>query len=279
MPLQLKSVEAARGWRWIADAFRLFARRPFGLTLMFAVFFAAAALAAALLPFVGSLLQLMSLPMLSLGFMVASQSALLDGPVHPVQFVAPLRADAQRRRALLWLCGIYGLAALAILLLCVWVSDDALTRLQLLLVQGEKARGEIDALLAEPGVATGALLLALLGSALTVPFWHAPALVHWGGQSVGQALFSSTLALWRSKGAFLVYFLGWGALIALFGFGTAMLASALGAAQLVTVLALPAGVAFSTVFYVSLIFTFNDSFAGAPTGRDAPIDTGLGSGP
>jgi hypothetical protein len=32
--------------------------------------------------------------------------------------------------------------------------------------------------------------------------------------------------------------------------------------QLASVLGVPAGLAFSTVFYVSLIFTFNDSFGG-----------------
>jgi hypothetical protein len=41
-----------------------------------------------------------------------------------------------------------------------------------------------------------------------VPFWHAPGLVHWGSQGVGQALFSSTLAVWRCRGAFVVYLTG-----------------------------------------------------------------------
>ena len=49
----------------------------------------------------------------------------------------------------------------------------------------------------------------LLGALLSVPFWHAPALVHWGGQGVAQALFSSTLALWRNKAAFALNGLLW----------------------------------------------------------------------
>ena len=56
-----------------------------------------------------------------------------------------------------------------------------------------------------------------LAGALSIPFWHAPALVHWQGQSVGQALFSSTLALWRCKGAFFAYSLAWTAVIVIFG--------------------------------------------------------------
>jgi hypothetical protein len=108
----------------------------------------------------------------------------------------------------------------------------------------------------------------VLATLLSIPFWHAPALVHWGGQRPAQALFSSSLAVWRAKGAFLAYAMAWLAIIALFGTVTAALSAAVGARELIGVLALPAGLIFSTVFYVSLIFTFNDSFGGA--GRDLP---------
>ena len=79
MALQLKPVPAARGMRWIADAFRLFARKPLAFTALFAVFLFGA-LVVSLVPLLGGLVQMMSLPLLSLGFMIASQSALLDGP-------------------------------------------------------------------------------------------------------------------------------------------------------------------------------------------------------
>jgi hypothetical protein len=121
---------------------------------------------------------------------------------------------------------------------------------------------QIDAVLSEPGVALAAFTGAVLGSLLAVPFWHAPALVHWGGQRAAQSLFSSTVAVWRSKGAFLVYGLGWTALVLLFGLVTAVVFGLFGKAQYGSMLALPAGLVFSTVFYVSLLFTFNDSFGG-----------------
>jgi hypothetical protein len=44
-------------------------------------------------PLLGGLVQMMSLPLLSLGFMVAAQVALLDGKVHPRQFIEPLQTD------------------------------------------------------------------------------------------------------------------------------------------------------------------------------------------
>jgi len=259
MTLSLKTVPAARGARWIADALRLFARRPLAFTMMFAAFMFCALLSS-LVPFVGGVLQMMALPLLSLGFMVASQSALLDGPVHPIQFIEPLRPDPVRRKALLRLCVFYGLGAVAILLLCDFLSDNAMGRLLALSAKGDSAQPQIDAVLSEPGLGAVALLLVTLGTLLSVPFWHAPALVHWGGQSVGQALFSSTLAVWRSRGAFSIYALAWAGLVLAFAVLSSLLFGALGLRQLASVAAVPAGLMFSTVFYVSLLFTFNDSF-------------------
>ena len=124
MALSLKSVEAARGARWIGDAWRLFMRRPLAFTALFAVFLFGALLVS-LVPYLGGVVQMMSLPLLSLGFMVAGQSALLDGPVHPRQFIEPLRGDPARRRALLTMCVIYGLLAMCILMLADAVSGSA----------------------------------------------------------------------------------------------------------------------------------------------------------
>ncbi len=270
MALSLKTVEPARGARWIGDAWRLFARKPLAFTALFAVFLFGALLVS-IVPLLGALVQMMSLPLLSLGFMVASQSALLDGPVHPRHYIEPLRTDAQRRRSLLILCCAYGVCALLILWLADAVSDGAWGRMQVLMAKGDAAQAQIDALLSEPGVTAGALLGVVLGSALSVPFWHAPALVHWGGHSVAQALFSSTVAVWRSKGAFFVYAMAWTGLILLFGVLTALVLGLLGMPQLAGVLGVPAGLVFSAVFYISLLFTFNDSFGGEAPPTDEPM--------
>ncbi len=272
MPLLLKSVEPARGPRWVGDAFRLFKRRPLPFALMFMAFLLAAVVASAV-PVLGGVLQMMMLPLLSLGFMVASQSALLDGPVSPRQFIEPLRgADPQRRKALLTLCVGYGISAALILLLCDVVSDSALLRLQELMARGDSTQAEVQALLNEPGVSLAALLGISLGTALSIPYWHAPALVHWGGQGVAQALFSSALAVWRSKGAMLGYLATWVALVLGVGVGSALIFGLLGLGQLASLVSVPAGLFLSTVFYISLLFSFNDSFGGAESVRAEPVE-------
>ena len=268
MSLTLKPVEPARGARWVRDAFSLFARKPLAFVTLFVVYMFAALLMS-LLPMAGALLQMASLPLLSLGYMVAGQSALLGGPVHPGQFIEPLRGAAEKRRALITLCLVFGIGALLILLLCDAISDQAMQRIQEALSSSGKP-GELDSIMAEPGVAMAVLVGVLLASVLSVPFWHAPALVHWGGQGAWQALFSSTLAVWRCKGAFFVYGLCWVGIVVLCGVINAQAFVLLGPGRAAVFVLMAMSLLVTTLFYVSLLFTFNDSFGGGGAASTEP---------
>lgn len=277
MALSLKTVPAARGAHWVRAAFALFGRRPLAFSGLFLAFLFAA-MVAMFVPLLGGVLQMTMLPLLSLGFMVASDSALRGGPVQPGQFVEPLATDPVRRRALLTLCVAYGLGAVALLWFCNWLADGQLAELQALLASGRAEPEELDALAASRGVFVGTVALIVGATLLSVPFWHAPALVHWGHQGAAQALFSSTVAVWRAKGAFLVYALSWTGLIVGVGVASALLLGLLGMPQVAGVIALPMGLIFSTVFYVSLVFSFRDSFGEAGAAEDlpsAPPSTGV----
>jgi len=266
MPLSLKTVEPTRGMRWISDALRLFIKRPLGLMAFLGVFLLWL-LVAGKVPYLGVVLVLMSIPLLSLGFMIASQSALLDGPVQMRQYIAPLRADPKRRNALLKLCGSYALVFLLMLWLSDRLSDGGLMALSDFMRLGQPNQAQMEALMADEKVSNFVSLSSLLTSLLSVPYWHATALVHWGGQGAGQAVFSSTLALWRNKGAFTVYCLGW--------MGLSILASTM-IVTVVFLLGLPLAalpalailLAYGALFYVSLLFVFNDSFGGSPVQTD-----------
>lgn len=259
MAMILKTAGPGRGAQWVLDGLQLYLRRPLSFTALFVVFLFAALLLA-MLPLVGALLQVMLVPMLSLGFMVASQSALLQGPVKAAQFIEPLRGARGQRNALLALCALYGVVVVAVLWAADAVADGGFTRLFELMRENPVPLHEIDALFVERSMAAGALVGTALLTLITIPFWHAPALVHWGQQGAAQALFSSTLAVWRCRGAFVVYGLTWFTLMLGLGIVSALLVGLLGMAQLGSLLALPVGLFMSTLFYVSLIFTFNDSF-------------------
>jgi len=93
-----------------------------------------------------------------------------------------------------------------------------------------------------------------------VPFWHAPALVHWAGQSTAKSLFFSTVAVWRNRGAFAVYGLTCtGAMFAL-GIVSSVALALTGQPEMGMVIMLPAALLAATVFYATLFFTFFDSF-------------------
>ena len=266
MALRLHPVAAARGWLWIRQAFALWRRRPLAFVGLFAFFLMSVLLLMAVVPVLGGPLGMALLPMLSLGFMIASRSALAGGPVHALQLVAGLRHPVpQQRRAQWLLCGLYAVAAMVAVTLADWVDGGQFEVLWRLLGDAGNASkpataAQIQAVLADPRLTQGLLVRIGLPGLLSVPFWHAPALIHWGGQGVVQAMFTSTLALWRTRRAFTVYLLGWVGLM----LGVALLVMLLGllsgARQALGVLTMPIGLVFSAVFYVSLWFSFVDTF-------------------
>jgi hypothetical protein len=270
MALHLRTVEARQGLVWLRQGFQVFFRKPLAYTLLFVVFLFTALVAMAL-PYLGGILVMMALPLLSLGYMVATRSLLDGDAVHPGHFVAPLRGDDGRRRALIRLCVFYALGTILIVAASEWIDGGRFERLQVLMASQEDTettRAELDALLADDRLHWGMAVRVGLAALLSIPFWHAPALVYWGGQGAMQALFSSTVACWRTRGALLTYAIGWTGLIAAFSLVVGLLFGLLGARQLVGVVALPAGLMFTCVFYASLYFTFADTFGESDATRE-----------
>jgi hypothetical protein len=270
MGLKLQHVSPRQGWTWARDGTRLFLKRPLAFTTMFLLFLLASS-AWLMLPVVG-LVALAALPLLSLGFMVASRSVLRGGAAHPGQFIEPLLADASRRRHLLVLCALYGIGAFGVVLVAGWVYGDALEQLRKAMADHGASSPEAMQATADPRITQGMLSFALLATVLSIPFWHAPALVWWGRQSVWQALFSSTLGMWRAKGAYLVYGLAWLLASSVLSLVIGVLAGALGVRSFVVLLVPAMALTLSTAFYVSLWFSFVDNF-GSPD--DESPATGL----
>jgi hypothetical protein len=277
MRLTVRSVPATHGLAWVGRAFGLLFRRPLGFTMLF-VAFIVAALVLALLPWVGGVLVLAAIPLLTLGFVNAADAAQRGEAVRVVHLVEPLlpAADHATRRRLLGLCLLFALLAGLVMLLAQGVDGGRFERLQTLWV-GERtpaAKQEIDALLADPTLFNGVILRFGLLALLAVPFWHAPMLVAWHRQGVAQALFSSTLALWRQRGAYVLYGLAWVGVSAGLGIVVALLAALTGAGLMALVMP-PAALLLSVAFYVSLHFCYVDGFAAVdPAAPDTPPQAG-----
>ncbi|WP_272647004.1 BPSS1780 family membrane protein [Paucibacter sp. XJ19-41] len=272
MLLHLQTVPARNGLLWVRHGFKVFQRKPLAISGLFAMFLFAG-FALLLLPVLGSMLLLMALPLLSLGFMLATHLVLQNQTPTAAVFIAPLKLTPQRRNTQLALCGAYALTTVLIMLLSNWVDGGAFEALQQLLAKPEANdpayEKAVEAALAEPSLMWGMMTRLGLAALLSVPFWHAPALVHWGGQGALQALFSSTLGIWRNKAAFALNALVWAGLVVGLALLVSLVVSLLGLGQLLPMLALPLGLFLSSVFYASLYFTFVDCFMfGAP--RELP---------
>lgn len=274
MGLRLYTVRPIQGWHWIREAAALWRKRPLGFMSLFAFFLMAVLLLAVAVPVVGGVLGLVLLPMLSLGFIIASRAAMAGEPVHPLQFIEGFRhPDRARRRAQWQLCASFAALTTLLMLLAHWVDGGLFDAWQRAMAESQGGRSpELDRIMADPRLVQG-LVVRFGGAALlSLPYWHAAALVHFAGQGAAQALFSSTLAVWQARGAFVVYMLGWLGVAVALGAGLMLMASLLRSPSLLGLLVLPLGLVLSTLFYVSLWFCFRDSFRD-DTAADASAGT------
>jgi len=250
MGLKLQPVPAARGLLWVRQGFAECFRHPMGYASLFGLFMFAA-LVLSLVPLIGGVLLLMSVPLLSLAFMMATAGTQRGLPVRAAVYLAPWRGkDPARRRALLGLCAAYAVATLLVLGACELIDGGRFDDLLSAMSRSDISADELQKLADAPGVRAGALARLLLSALLSLPFWHAPALV----------LFSSLLAVWSARGAFLRYSLGWCAALALGGALSGLLLLLLGLGSLATLVMMPLALFFTTAFYASLYFCFLDSF-------------------
>ena len=257
--MKFQSVPASRGAQWVRQGFAIFFKQPLGFAGLFAAFLFVL-FVSMLLPLVGSLVLLAVLPLASLGFMIGTRMALAGRFPLPRVFIDPLRNGRTRRVAMVQLGVLYALATALIMWLSDVVDGGALDALMQTLSNSKAAPDAVQEQLSNGRLQAGLLLRFGLAGLLSVPFWHAPALVHWGEQTAGKALFFSLMACWRNRGAFTVYALSWTAVILLFAVLANVLFALLGQIQLMAVMAMPASLIFSTVFYASLYFTFADCF-------------------
>jgi hypothetical protein len=275
--MRLLTVPARQGAVWVRRGFQVFVRQPLAFSGLFIAFLFVVFLLT-VLPLLGPLLVLALLPIGSLGFMIATQGSLRGRFPLPRVFVEPLRAGRSRAIAMLQLGLIYAVCSVAIITLSDTIDGGALEALMDLLAQGKATPDSVAQQLGEARLQFGLIVRFGLAALLSVPFWHAPALVHWGTQGVAQSLFSSTLACWRNMGAFSVFGLVWLGVVLAFALLANLLALLLGQAQLVALLAMPASLILSTIFYASLYFSFADCFElpGAPRTEPTPTDTAVG---
>nr|WP_297529821.1 BPSS1780 family membrane protein [uncultured Roseateles sp.] len=264
MILHLQTVPPRNGLLWVRHGLKVLRRKPIALIGLFATAMLVSAVLQ-LVPFLGQLVVMSALPLISLAFMLAAHQVLQSHTPTAAVFLQPLQLTKERRRAQIGLGLLYTGSTILAMLLAHLLDGGALVQAMDQMAAAKGDTKTIEAIAAEGNLLPAIALRAGLLSLLSVPFWHAPALIHWGGQGVLQALFSSTLGVWRNKGAFTLSALVWMGLSAAVVMVIMLLGLLLGLVNLLPFLLLPTMMALMTGFYCSLYFTFIDCFMfGAP---------------
>lgn len=271
MKLTLKTVPAAQGLQWVRQGVREFFRHPLGYSALFVAFMLAGTVLS-LLPGFGEVLVLAGIPLLTLAYMMATAASQRGVRPQLGVFFAPWRhLPSERRRSLLTLSLGYAFGTLLLLMACGLIDHGGVEQLMQALTANNPDPDEVARLADTPGVMAGVLARVSVTLLLSLPFWHAPALVCWAGQRPAQAMFSSVLALWHTRAAMLVYGLAWMGLMMATGLVLSLLVGLLGGSSLLGLLTMPLALVLTSAYYVSLFFTFRGSFGQPEEPEEAPI--------
>jgi hypothetical protein len=251
--MKLNIVPARTGVQWVRLGMQTFMKQPLALAAL-VFMYSMIAVAMLIVPLVGPFLMMAMVPVGTLGLMAATKVAETRSFPMPHVLLTAFRASRERVRSMFVLGALY---AAAIVLISLVVHG---------LVDMPDMTGKDPVEMAQDPQFAAALLTAMLWTMVlylpvSLAFWHAPALVHWHGVPPVKSLFFSFVACLRNAGAFTMYALTWGLVIA-----------AIMAATVLAGLITPwlSGVVFgaattlaSIAFYISIWFTFRDSFLDA----------------
>lgn len=193
--MQAQRVPSPRGWRWLADGWKIFRSAPvMWLALVFGYWMLMTAVS--IVPFAGVVAVLMLVPGFSVAFMAASRVAERGQPIQMILLFAGFRENV---RAQIGLGAVY-LFAIGVLLAATTVADDG--TLARWMLTGARPAAEV---IQSDGFLAALMIAATLYAPVMMLFWFAPTLVAWHAMPVGKALFFSLFACLMNWRAFMVY--------------------------------------------------------------------------
>lgn len=260
MGFKLQDVAPRAGLHWVRGGLQETRRHPLAYASLL-VMGMVGLLMLGSFPGLGLLLMLAGMPLLNLAFVMACQASQNGHSPGPGVFVAPWAAPgSSRRKRLAGLCAIYAGASMLAVAAGGLFDNGALSAL----IEGynnpDLSAEQQNQLLEAPGVLSALLWRTGLTLLVNLPFWHAPALVVWSEQGPLQALFSSTVAIWRARQAFVLYGLAWAGVMAGSTLALTLLANVLGLGNFSGLLVVPVMLWVLSAYYVSQWHSFRACF-------------------
>ena len=248
----MNRLPAITGWHWVKEGFAIFRKQPIALATLF-LSYLFMMVAIGIVPVLGQMLPLILLPVFSLAFLRASAQVKAGEQVSPALLFAAFRSPALK--PLLLLGAVQLSISIAILAVSALIDGGIFWKV----ISGQM---QLDAkILSTSNMSQAMLLSALLYIPATMAFWYAAPLVAWHQMGIGKALFYSFFAMQRQTRAFLVYSLGWAAIIIILPMiFSVLLALMFRSAGIVVALLMPLSLILTVVLYCSFYATYTDVF-------------------
>jgi hypothetical protein len=258
--MQINSLRATQGWRWVRDGFALLRRQPVALLAITFLNLMLLSLSV-VIPLFGPVAPLVLTPALLVGVMHAMRAVEAGKAPSPLLLFAGFRDGGGQAWKPLLVLGAFNAAATLLALGLAALADGG-TLMKL-------ATGQMTP--DEPAVEEGSLVYAaivfvLVYTPVQMSLWYAPLLVAWHRVPPFKALFFSFFAVLRNKGAFLVFALGWFGAAFVASFAIRLLNALLaGSPLLLSMLLSPLSLLMITAVYCSFWPTYRDAVAAAET--------------
>jgi hypothetical protein len=251
--MKLNVVPAKTGSLWVRQGIRAFWKQPLALTGLFFMFMASMSILS-IVPVLGGFLALMLLPAASLGLMAATREVELGKFPMPFILAAGFRNGAEGKRNMVMLGLIYALCFVGVMGLSTMMDGGDFAKLYLV-------GGNLDVeTVMNPDFQNAMWLSIMLYLPLSLVFWHAPALTHWHGVTLGKSLFFSTVACLSNWRAFLVFGVMWTAIFLGTTLVITLIGGLVGDGDFAAMALLPAMLMLAAMFFSSTYYSFKDCF-------------------
>lgn len=254
--MKLKLVKPAQGMVWVRQGIQTCRQQVLGYVGLVGMMGMLAFLLMPLPGQVGALLFVGLMPVIWMGFMLASRRVLSGQRITPAVLFEPLKGADAPRRDFAILGVVYIVASLLIQELAGWLGPDAQAVEKAL----RDSAQDPSSLGQDPIVLQSMMWRLGLMVPVSLLFWHTPALILWARLPVAKALFFSAVATWRNLGAFLVYGAGWLGMMLGIAVLSSVLASLMPVPALINMLTILASMVLAAAFYASLYFSVVDCF-------------------
>ncbi len=189
------------GWNWLIKGWTLFRKSPSGMLVLTSTYLGIMFFLAVLIPFAGAVLVLILNPGINAGLMTGCRMIDRGLPVTPSVVFSPFFEENRRLAKPFLRLGVwYAICGIGVSMLTSLFGTIDAAQLMQAGVESADAAAQALNLLA---------ITSVLYTPVMMLFWYAPALVLWHDITPQKALFFSLVTVWRNRGAFLLYAMGW----------------------------------------------------------------------